>query len=213
MQNPLRQLAFALAALLVFPMAVPLDAAASEVLTEFDRVRLLSVAREMQPFEVINQDGEPFNSRQLRGKVSLVFFGFTNCPDICPTTLASWSALQSSGAIDLSQVNFVLISVDGERDTPDVMKEYLEKFSGRFIGLTDDPAKIKKIAKPFSAAFFKGNPTIHEGHYDVSHSPQAFVLDANGDLRAEFYSPTIEAMAGTIDALLDESTSPGVAAN
>jgi protein SCO1/2 len=127
--------------------------------------------------------------------------------------MTSWSALQGSNTVDVEQTNFVLISVDGDRDTPDVMKAYLENFPGQFIGLTASPTKVKALAKQFSAAFFKGAPSAHDGHYDVSHSSQAFLLDANGSLRAELFSPTTEAMAGTLNALLEEVTGPGSTAD
>jgi cytochrome oxidase Cu insertion factor (SCO1/SenC/PrrC family) len=83
------------------------------------------------------------------------------------------------------------------------MNKFLATYSSDFIGLTGDPREVKPIAKQFSVAFFKGNesPDI----YQVSHSPQAFVLDRSGQLRAELYSASTEAMAGVANALLDES--------
>jgi len=96
-----------------------------------------------------------------------------------------------------------MISVDGERDTPEVLKAYLARYSPRFIGLTGTRDKVKPIAAEFSAAFFKGSGD----NYSVSHSPQVFVMDKAGRLRAEFYNASIEAMTDVALALLDEAGS------
>ena len=177
-------------------------ATADEVIPSYDRVRVLQPARTISDVELTNQNGRPFRLSDLHGQVAIIFFGFTNCPDVCPIAMAKFQQLQNSGDSHLDRVAFVLISVDGERDTPDVLKAYLRKFSRRFIGLTGDPDKVKLIAKEFSAAFYKGNLAKSGGQYTVSHSPQAFVLDTAGKLRAEFYNPSIEAMAAITLALL-----------
>lgn len=175
-------------------------------LPTFDRVRVLESPRQIDDARLLNQDGQDFLFSDLQGKVAFVFFGFTNCPDVCPMTMSRWRDLERSGEVDPDQVAFVLISVDGERDTPAVMKEYLLGFSASFLGLTGSPATIKPIAKQFSAAFYKGAHSPDSGHYSVSHSPQAFVLDAAGRLRAEMYEPSTESMAGIIGALLAEGS-------
>lgn len=174
-------------------------------LPAYDRVRVLETARPIQAAELIDQDGRPFRLSQLRGQVSLVFFGFTNCPDVCPMALQRLRQLEESGGTPLAEVAFVMISVDGERDTPDVLKTFLEHFSPRFIGLTGDPGNVRAIAKKFSAAFFRGSVTDGSSNYTVSHSPQIFVLDPAGRLRAEFYNASIEAMSGVTLALLKEA--------
>lgn len=173
-------------------------------LPSYDRVRVLETAREVSDAELTNQDGDAFQLSELRGRVAFVFFGFTNCPDVCPLTMQKFRLLNESGQIDPKKVAFVLVSVDGERDTPDVIKAFLGKFSPDIIGLTGDPGLVKPIAKEFSASFYKGNPTGSDGHYSMMHSPQAFVLDPAGQLRAELYSPTVEAMAGIANALLED---------
>jgi protein SCO1/2 len=175
---------------------------AEPVLPSYDRVRVLQPWRAISDPALIDQNGQPFRLSQLRGQVALVFFGFTHCPDVCPLTMAKFSQLEASGTLDPEKVAYVLISVDAERDTPAILKTYLERFSPRFIGLTGDPGTITAIAKEFSASFFKDNPSANGGDYSVAHSRQAFVLDPAGRLRAEFYSPSIEAMTGITLALL-----------
>ena len=173
-------------------------------LPSYERVRILESARSIQDVELTNQEDHPFGIKQLHGRVALILFGFTNCPDVCPIAMESLRQLRESGNIDPDRVAFVMISVDGERDTPAAMKAYVEKFSPDFIGLTGDPKKVKALASMFSAAFFKGHNDA-TGHYSVAHSPQIFVMDASGRLRAEFYNASIEAMTGVTRALLAEA--------
>ena len=194
------------ALLVVIALSAPILAIKAETLAElpsFDRVRILQSAPEIGDVSLIDQDDRPFSLSQLKGRVTLVFFGFTNCPDVCPMALQKLRELEKQGGDDLADVAYVLISVDGERDTPSVMKAYLTGFSSRFIGLTEHPDTVKPIAADFKAAFFKGNPT-KDGGYSISHSPQVFVIDQQGRLRAEFYNASIEAMMGVTLALLDE---------
>jgi protein SCO1/2 len=117
--------------------------------------------------------------------------------------------LQHSGLVADDDAAYVMISVDGERDTPAAMQAFLAKYSNEFIGLTADPNRVTPIAQQFSAMFFKGSRHAHDAGYDVAHSPQIFVLDRRGRVRAEVYSASLEAMAGVANALLrEESTAP-----
>ena len=117
-------------------------------------------------------------------------------------------ALQRMRQLQASATNdgiaFVMVSVDAERDSPAVLKEYLTQYSDGFIGVTGDVANIKSTANKFSAAFFKNEPSDNSGNYIVSHSGQLFVVDATGLLRAEMYNASIDAMAGVAAALLAE---------
>jgi len=176
-------------------------AAASEI-PSFDRVRVLDAPRSFSDVELVDQNGESALLTDLHGRVAFVFFGFTNCPDVCPLAMVRFRQLYSSGLVDTDKVAFVMISVDGQRDTPQALKSFLAEYSSDFIGLTGDPAAVRPIAKQFSAYFFKGNES--DGNYTVSHSPQAFVVDPSGRVRAELYSASTEAMAGVANALLVE---------
>lgn len=179
---------------------------ASTPLPQFDRVMVLNEPREIADAQLTSQDGEHFRLAQLRGKASLVFFGFTNCPDVCPAAMTKLSQLERSGLVDSARVNFTLISVDGERDLPAVMKKYLQQFSKVFIGLTGDPTEVRKIAGAFRATFFKGETSSADDSYSVAHSTQIFLIDQAGRLRAELHDPTIEAMAGITNAVLAEGS-------
>ena len=177
---------------------------ASASLPKFDRVMVLPEPREIVDAPLTHHDGQHFRLTQLRGRPSLVFFGFTNCPDVCPAAMAKFRQLEQSGLVDPDKLNFALISVDGERDTPAVMKKYLQQFSEEFIGLTGDPDDVRKIASAFRASFFKGETRGASSSYNVAHSTQIFLLDQAGRLRAELQNPTVEAMAGIANAILAE---------
>ena len=192
--------------LLVIGLVVPPLEPAAAALPSYDRVRVLQAPQEVGDVALIDQDGRPFRLSQLRGRIALVFFGFTNCPDVCPMALHKLRQLEESRGEELADIAYVLISVDGERDTPEVMKTYLAGFSPHFIGLTEQPATVKSLAAEFKAAFFKGSSSS-DGSYSVSHSPQVFVIDQAGQLRAEFYNASVEAMSGVTLALLDEAKS------
>jgi protein SCO1 len=169
----------------------------------YDRVRVLEIPKPLTDAPLTDQNGAAFDLSDLRGRVAFVLFGFTNCPDVCPLAIERLRQLHDSGLID-ANVAYVMISVDGERDTPAAMKTFLAKYSSEFIGLTADPSRVTPIAAQFSALFFKGARNPHDGHYDVAHTPQIFVLDPAGRLRAEVYSASLEAMAGVATALLNE---------
>jgi protein SCO1/2 len=178
-------------------------------LPEYDRVRVLQDPRSITDSVLVNHERQDFRLSELKGQVVLVFFGFTNCPDVCPATLGRLKQLQDLMEPAGRDVAYVLISVDGERDSPEVLKNYLAKYSPKFIGLTEEPKRVKAIAKDFSAAFFKEQATGDKRHYNVSHSPQVFLLDQDGRLRAEFYNATVEAMKSTLLALIDEADDDG----
>lgn len=170
----------------------------------YDRVRVLETPKPISDAALTDQEGRSFKLAYLQDRVAFVLFGFTNCPDACPTSMERLRELHDSGRLAGANVAYVLISVDGERDTPAAMKAFLAKYSSEFIGLTAEPSRVTPIAAQFSAAFFKGSRNPHNGHYDVAHSPQIFVLDPAGRVRAEVFGASLEAMAGVADALLRE---------
>jgi len=166
-------------------------------------VLLTQPAREIGDFELTDQNGQPFHFRQLQGKTVLVFFGFTQCPDVCPLTLHKLKLLTASLERAQSPApTVVMISVDGERDTPAAMKAYLEPFSDRFIGLTGDPLAIRKIAARFLAVFFKGLPAGESAGYLVEHTSQTYLVDSDGRLHATFADAAVEQMSEAIKPLL-----------
>ena len=146
--------------------------------------------RKLPDFSLIDQQGRVFGSANLRGHWSLLFFGYTNCPDFCPTTLSTLAAMQkrlrAAKASVLPQVIFV--SVDAKRDTPAQMAKYVPYFDPEFIGLTaaDQPA-IEAVAKQFGVSVII--QPASDGTYTVDHSGAIFVLDPDGRLSAILSGP------------------------
>ncbi|MBM3618457.1 MAG: SCO family protein [Alphaproteobacteria bacterium] len=130
-------------------------------------------------FKLTDQDGNPFTDKQLLGKYSLIFFGFTNCPDMCPTALTTLtSALGSLNESTRSNIVPVFITVDPKRDTAPVIKSYLANFDGKFIGLTGDHDAIKKAASSYKVYYESANP--EDTDYNVNHSGYIYFMSPDG---------------------------------
>jgi len=171
-----------------------------------ERVLVAETPRPFEDFQLTDQSGEAFRFSRLRGGSALVFFGFTHCPSICPAAMFKLKVLTESlreGGGPVPTV--VLISVDGARDTPEVMKAYLAPLSDRFIGLTGDPKAVRKIAAGFSAVFFKGLPADNSSNYPVEHTSQVYLVDEQGRLRATFFDASVEEMTRTTRAIVADA--------
>ena len=177
-------------------------AAGSKPLPNFERVMTLNAPRTLENASLTDHDGVRQRISDLAGAPTFVFFGFTHCPDVCPTTLRKLALIKASRAKELAGLRVVFISVDGERDTPPVIKEYLQSFSKDFTGLTAPSEEVRKLALSLSAPFFKDPP--RDGEYVVQHSTRVYALDKQGRLRAELYDASAEAMVGVARALLAE---------
>ncbi|MDO8933279.1 MAG: SCO family protein [Rhodocyclaceae bacterium] len=133
---------------------------------------------------VLQSSAGPFDTRVLRGKVLILFFGYTNCPDICPTFLGNGAqALNRLSAAERARVRLVLVGVDPERDTPAGLKEYTAFFHPEMIGVTGSPAEIAAVAKLYGAGYVK-QPARPDGSYAVDHSAQTYVVGPDGRLAA-----------------------------
>ena len=185
---------------------------ASAATSGLDQVATTHPPKPIEDFELTNQEGKPFRFSQLRGAPALVFFGFTHCPDVCPSTLAKLALLTDSADLRLRSTALVMVSVDGDRDTPSVMKAYLAQVSPRCIGLTGAPHTVRDIAAQFSAVFFKGFPDKPGGPYLVQHTTQIYLVDRQGRLRATFLDASIDAMRRAAAAIADEQQGPASAA-
>src|SRR5262245_31897890 len=173
-------------------VAADVAANASAPLPTYDRVLQRTPPRPIEDFTLTDQDGRAFHFSSLRGQPVLVFFGFAHCPDVCPAALAKLQMLKASHR-ELANLAVVMVSVDADRDTPAALKAYLANFKSGFTGLTGDPATIREIAQRFSAPYFKGQARP-SGDYLVQHTSQVYVVDKNGNLRAEFYDASLDAM-------------------
>ncbi|OGA00581.1 MAG: hypothetical protein A2Z64_00420 [Betaproteobacteria bacterium RIFCSPLOWO2_02_67_12] len=131
-------------------------------------------------FALTDHAGKPRTLADFRGKLVVLSFGFTHCPDICPTILADLAgAMQSLGA-EAARVQVLFVTVDPERDTPELLATYVAAFDPRFVGLSGDLEAIRQTAKEFKI-FFEKQPT--GSSYTVNHSAQSYVIDAQGRLR------------------------------
>lgn len=135
------------------------------------------------PFQLVNQDGQPVDQSILNGKWSLVFFGFTYCPDYCPTTLAALEATQRQLGDKAKDVQIVFITVDPARDTPQAMKDYLSSdgFPEGVIGLTGTPEQVRTAADAYRAYYSQ----VGEGEgYTMNHSLTVYLMGQDGKFRA-----------------------------
>jgi len=135
------------------------------------------------PFELTDQDGRTVTEQDLKGRPSLVFFGFTHCPDVCPTTLFDISQVMQALGPDADRTRAVFITVDPERDTQSVLKDYLSSFDPHVSGLTGDLAQITKVAKEYRV-YFKKVP-LDGGSYTMDHTAITYLMDKEG----RFVSP------------------------
>ena len=162
------------------------DAAAAML----ERATLYQEPRPLPEFALVDQDGAAFGTDRLGGRWTFLFFGFVNCPDICPTTLATLAAVRRALA-DLpagEQPGVALVSVDPARDTPPLLERYVSHFDPSFIGLTGTPAKLDELAQDLGVAVFVG-PEDAEGNYSVDHSAAVFLVDPEARVVALFNTP------------------------
>jgi protein SCO1/2 len=130
--------------------------------------------------ELTDHGGKPRRLEDFRGKAVVLFFGFTHCPDICPTTLADIAGAVKSLGPDAERVQVLMVSVDPERDTQDALAKYVTAFDARFLGLRGELAATKKVASEFKIYFEKRK---QGDSYTVDHSAQSYVIDPQGRLR------------------------------
>jgi protein SCO1/2 len=149
-----------------------------------------------------DSSGQPRTLADFKGKVTVVFFGYTQCPDVCPTTLAEIAEVKQKLGADGAKVQGVFVSVDPERDTPQVLAAYVANFGPDFVALRGTPEQTKAAAKAFKVFFAKA-PGKSEGSYSMDHTAGAFVFDPQGRVRLFVrYGGGAEAMAHDIRLLL-----------
>jgi protein SCO1 len=136
------------------------------------------------PFELVDQDGKRVTDRELKGRPYLLFFGFTHCPEICPTTLFEISEVMRALAKDADRTRALFITVDPERDTPPVLKDYLSNFDRHLSGLTGDAAAIAGVTKAYRA-YYKKVP-LPEGGYTMDHTAIVYLMDKEGHFVSSF---------------------------
>lgn len=152
-------------------------------------------------------DGRPRTLADFKGKVTVVFFGFTQCPDVCPTTLAELAQARQLLGPDGARVQGVFVTVDPERDSGEVLKAYVGSFGNDLVALRGSLEQTKAAAKQFKV-FYAKVPGKTDGSYTMDHTAGSYVLDATGRLRLfTRYGVGAEALAADLKILLAESAS------
>ena len=130
------------------------------------------------PFQLVDMNGRPVTEKTLLGKPTAIFFGFTYCPEVCPTTMAEMTAWLKALGPDADRLNVVFVSVDPERDTPQQLKLYLSNFDRRIQGFTGTPDAIARTAKAYRVYYQK--VATEGGGYTLDHSSAIYLFDAKG---------------------------------
>jgi protein SCO1/2 len=156
-------------------------------------------------FALLGHDHARFELTSLRGKVVLVFFGYSSCPDACPTTLSKLATVSRRLGDDRARVKTLYISVDPDRDTPDVLKADLANFDLDALGLTGTKPEIDKVVSQFGAAYEITPTPESAAKYTVAHTTWLYVLDTNGRTRIQFpYEATVDEIVSGIRSILAE---------
>ena len=161
-------------------------------------------------FTLTDQDGHPFRLSSLRGEVVLLFFGYTHCPDVCPTTLANFRRVHELLGADARDVRFVFVTVDPARDHPSDIKRYLQLFGtvgDEFIGLSGSQADLKGVFQRYGVwVDILGDPK-KTANYAVAHSANTYVIDRQGRIRLEYpWNPKeIDGLAHDVRLLVTSS--------
>jgi len=130
---------------------------------------------------LIDHNGQPFKSATLKNKPSLLFFGFTNCPEICPTTLADLSEITKEITLNDDSINIIFVTLDPKRDNKEHLKDYIEYFDGNIIGVTGNKIEIKEFADNWGV-FYETIKTT-DNNYTLNHTATVFMIDKLGNFR------------------------------
>lgn len=136
------------------------------------------------PFQLTDQTGQTVTEKSLIGRPTIIFFGYTHCPDVCPTSLFEMSEVLRAMGKDADRVNAYFVSVDPERDTRAVMKDYLSSFDPHLKGLTGDPAAVAKVLSEYRV-YAKKIP-LKDGDYSMDHTALIYLMDKDGKFVAPF---------------------------
>ena len=156
-------------------------------------------------FELVDQRGQPFRLNGLRDKVTLIFFGYTHCPDVCPVTLTDFKKIKAQLGNQSKDVVFLFITTDPERDTPEQLMNYLKNFDPEFVGLTGERSSLESVWQDYGvyqAKVESGDPD----NYLVDHSARTYIIDKNGNLRLTYlFGTSSEVIAEDVAHLLKEN--------
>jgi len=172
------------------------------VMNELDATRF-PAPREIQPFELIDHNNAVFDNNSLKQHWSFLFFGYTHCPDVCPTTLSVLNSVAQQ-LQDLDEnIRFIFVSVDPERDTPEQLARYVSYFNGDFIGVTGTPEGIEQLTKPLGILHLRVAAEDGSAAYLVDHTASVLLFDPDGRYHAVFGPPlSADALASDFRKML-----------
>lgn len=151
-------------------------------------------------------DGRRRSLGELKGRLAVVFFGYTQCPDVCPTTMAELAEVKRALGPDGARVQGVFVTIDPERDTPELLKAYVGNFGPDFVGLRGTPEQLKAAAREFKV-FYAKVPGKTEGSYTMDHTAGSYVFDTQGRIRLfTRYGSGAQALAADLKQLLAETS-------
>lgn len=157
-------------------------------------------------FELTTHAGASYHLSDRDGRVVLLFFGYTYCPDVCPTTLAEFNRIHESLGAKAERVDFVFITVDPERDTPARLAQHLAVFNPAFIGLTDDEATLTPVWEDYGVYWAKAESETQASDYLMDHTSVTYLVDTDGNLRLVYsFGTPAEDIAADIRQLLRRS--------
>jgi len=157
-------------------------------------------------FALTDHTGHARTLKDFRGKVVALFFGYTHCPDVCPTTLAEFAMALRQMGNEAQKVQVLFVTVDPERDTPELLAQYVPAFNPTFLGLYTDPGSLARLAGEFKVVYQK-NPGSDPNNYLIDHSAGTYVFDPQGRLRLLIpYGSKPKNIAADLHTLLNEST-------
>ena len=156
-------------------------------------------------FSLTDHNGQPRTLADFKGKVVVIFFGYTQCPDVCPTSMSEMAQAKQLLGADGDKLQGLFVSVDPERDTPEIMKEYMGSFDPTFLALYAQPDKLPEVAKSFRIYYKKVDGKTPTS-YTMDHSAGSYVYDTQGRLRLYHrYGSGAPALAGDLKKLLAEA--------
>jgi protein SCO1/2 len=166
---------------------------------------LIDPPMQMSDFTLPSNRGEPLSLSSLPAQPTLLFFGYTFCPDVCPLTLTEMKRVKEQLGADGERLNVVFVSVDGERDTPEVLARYMTSFDPAFVGLQGDEATLRQIGKEYGLYYAKNQVQGTSAAYLVDHSSATYLLDGNRQLRVIYpYGTAPEVITRGVQRLLRE---------
>ncbi len=177
----MRRLPIVLASVLAFLLSLSACDQAQKPKVSFNNTDVTGLEY-AKGFALTDQNGQRRTLEEFRGKLVFVFFGFTHCPDVCPTTLAEMAGIMKALGPESERLQVVFITLDPERDTPELLASFVPAFHPSFLGLTGDQATIDKVAKDFKV-FAQKVPGKDGKSYTIDHTAGSYVFDAQGRIR------------------------------